>query len=339
MHNAPMHIAVIIVSYNTRDLLRRALHSVYHAQRPIDCTLTVVVVDNASHDGSVAMVRQDFPQAMLIASPTNLGFTGGNNLALYMLGLRVELPAATTELGADGPSSPPAYVLLLNPDAEVAPDALMQMLNFMARMPKAGLCGAHLRYGNGAFQHGAFRFPSLAQIALDFFPLTGIPGAHRLHNSRINGRYPATRWQGATPFSVDFVLGAAMFVRPAAINDIGGLDDGFFMYCEEMDWALRLHQAGWGVYALPTAHVTHHEGQSSRQTRWTSFEQLWRSRFRFYAKHADRYPPAYRLAVRLLVRLGAAWRSRLARQHFAAGAATGIEVARELEAYATISRL
>jgi hypothetical protein len=141
-----------------------------------------------------------------------------------------------------------------------------------------------------------------------------------------------------TAFSVDFVLGAAMFVRGAAINRVGGLDENYFMYCEEMDWALRLQQAGWSVFALPTAHVTHHEGQSTRQVRWAAFEQLWRSRFRFYTKHSHRYSPGYRMALRLLVRIGAAWRSYQARQRFATGEATGTEVAREIRAYATITR-
>jgi len=208
----------------------------------------------------------------------------------------------------------------------------------MERLPSAGICGARLSYGNCSFHHGAFRFPTLAQVALDFFPLVGIPGAHRLRDSRINGRYDTGQWQGQAPFPVDFVLGAAMCVRAAAINDIGGLDEGYFMYCEEMDWALRMRQAGWMVYALPTVEVIHHEAQSSRQSRWESYERLWHSRFRFYAKHAQSYPFGYGILLRLLVRAGAAWRSHQARQRFATGSATGVEVARELKAYATISR-
>jgi GT2 family glycosyltransferase len=331
-----MEIAVIIVSYNTRDLLHNALHSVYAAQRPSDFTLSVVVVDNASHDGSAEMVNREFPQATLIASPENLGFTGGNNLALATLGFDVEPPthAPTTPVVAH----PPTYVWLLNPDTEIAPDALLHLVRFMDEHPDAGMCGARLHYGNGAFQHGAFRFPTLAQIALDFFPLTGVRGIHRLHNSRVNGRYPQSAWQGAQPFRVDFVLGASMFVRGAAIQQIGALDDAYFMYCEEMDWAMRFEQAGWRLYALPAAHVAHLEGQSSRQRRWDSYERLWRSRFRFFTKHNNRYSPGFRLAARLLVRLGSAWRARQAHQRFANGESTGEDIARELKAYATITR-
>jgi GT2 family glycosyltransferase len=333
-----MELAVIIVSYNTCDLLRSALHSVYRSQLPPNCALTVVVVDNASRDGSVQMVSGDFPQVELFAAATNLGFTGGNNLALFALGLKVNAPAAAAHLVKNRHSTPPSYVLLLNSDTQIGENALVEMVGQMERLPSAGICGAKLSYGNGAFQHGAFRFPTLAQVALDFCPLVGVPGAHRLRDSRINGRYPAAQWRGRTPFAVDFVLGAAMLVRAAAINDVGGLDDGYFMYCEEMDWALRMHQAGWQVYALPAAHVTHYEAQSTRKRRWDSYERLWQSRFRFYAKHAQSYPFGYGFALRLLVRVGAAWRSHEARRHFASGAATGVEIARELEAYAAITR-
>ncbi len=334
-----MQIAVVIISYNTCDLLRKALQSVFAAHLPPAWTRHVIVVDNASQDGSAAMVAREFPQATCIALPVNLGFTGGNNVGLALLGLRVAMPAAAAAFAPPAGSLPPQFVLLLNPDAELAPDALLHLLHAMGQFPAAGMCGAQLRYGDGSFQHGAFRFPTLAQVALDFFPLVGLPGTHRLRDSRINGRYPRARWHASRAFPVDFVLGAAMFVRAAAINDVGGLDEGYFMYCEEMDWAMRMQRAGWAIYAVPAAHVTHHEGQSTRQVRWSAYERLWRSRFRFYAKHAAYYPAGYRWAVRLLVRVGAWWQSRHVRQRFATGAVTGVEAARALEAYATISRL
>jgi GT2 family glycosyltransferase len=230
-------------------------------------------------------------------------------------------------------------VLLLNADAEVQGDALFQMTRFLVATANAGACGPKLFYPDGAFQHGAFRFPNLVQVVLDFFPLTGLPGAYRLHNSRLNGRYPAWCWQGAAPFAVDFVLGAALMVKGEAIRQVGGLDDDFYMYCEEMDWCLRLAEAGWQIYAVPTAHVVHHEAQSSRQVRWASVEQLWRSRLRFYRKYARRYPLGYIQAVRGVIRLGTAWRARQARHRFAIGAANGVEIACELAAYATIARL
>jgi GT2 family glycosyltransferase len=371
-----MELAVIVVNYNTRELLRRCLASIAASPLPEDARLQVVVVDNASHDGSAELVAAEFPSVRLVAAPANLGFTGGNNLALRLLGFpietadwrlltadpedsdsqqaqRAEKPSASVSEAtshqsavssqqspvSSQQSSPPDFVLLLNADAELQDDALRGMAMFLAATPDAGACGAHLCYGNGAFQHGAFRFPGLVQIALDLFPLNGAPGAHRLHNSRFNGRYPARLWQSSTPFPVDFVLGAALMVRGAAIRQVGGLDDGFFMYCEEMDWCLRLAEAGWRVYAVPTAHVLHHEGQSSRQVRWTAYERLWRSRLRFYRKYARRYPPGFQTAVRGLLRLGAAWQARAMRRSFGAGAVDGQEAARALAAYAAIARL
>ena len=152
------------------------------------------------------------------------------------------------------------------------------MVEFLVANPTAGICGPRLQYGDGSFQHGAFHYPGIVQVFLDLFPLDGIRGVHRLHNSRLNGRYPTAAWQGLAPFPVDFVLGAALCIRREAIERIGGLDDAFFMYCEEMDWCRRCRQAGWQVYALPAARVIHHAGQSSRQVRWDAYERLWRSR-------------------------------------------------------------
>lgn len=334
-----MQVAVVVVSYNTRDLLRRCLRSVLATPLPPGTMLQVLVVDNASQDGSAAMVAGEFPTVDLVASPINLGFTGGNNLALHALGFPVTLSAAAQPLAPTPQAEPPDFVLLLNPDAEVQGDAIVLMARFLAETPQAGACGAHLRYANGRFQHGAFRFPTLAQVALDLFPLTGLPGIHRLYDSRLNGRYPARRWLSTQPFEVDFVLGAALMLAGAAIRAVGGLDDGYFMYCEEMDLCLRLHAAGWGVYTLPAALVIHHEGQSSRQVRWDAYERLWRSRLRFYAKHSARYPAGYTHLVRGLLRLSAAWHSRQARRRFATGQATGLETGRELAAYRAVSRL
>lgn len=333
-----MNIGVILVNYNTRELLRRSLASIFASAAAGGLpSPQVVVVDNASQDGSAAMVAECFPQVRLVASPQNLGYTRGNNLGLRLLGFDIPTEAPLPPTPASTP--PPDAVLLLNPDAELVEDALGQLAGFLQHTPDAGACGAHLRYGDGRFQHGAFRFPSLAQVALDFFPLTGLPGAHRLHHSRLNGRYPARLWQGRAPFPVDFVLGAAWMVRGEALRTVGGLDEGYFMYCEEMDWCLRLAQAGWRTYAVPTARVIHHEGQSSRQVRWHAYEQLWRSRLRFYRKHRQHYPPGHLAAVWTLVRLGLWWRRRQILGAFAAGELDGSQTAAALSAFTHIARM
>jgi N-acetylglucosaminyl-diphospho-decaprenol L-rhamnosyltransferase len=337
-----MHLAVIILNYNTRDLLRRCIASVLaSAALNIDhVTVEVMVVDNASPDGSAQMVATEFPQIYLIASPENLGYTGGNNLALQLLGFPVDAPPHPVTPSPCHPLTlSPDFALLLNADAEISGGALWQMAKVLQDRPGVGVCGAQLRYGDGTFQHGAFQFPTLFQLALDFFPLSRSPGAHRLHNSRLNGRYPRRLWQGTEPFPVDFVLGAAMMVRGTAIQQVGGLDDEYYLYCEEMDWCLRMAEAGWRVVAAPAAQVIHHEGQSSRQVRWSAYERLWRSRFRFYQKHARHYPPGYVWLVRGVVRCGLWSRRWQAWQRFGRGEITGVQVQDELKAYQTIARL
>ncbi len=330
-------IAVIVVSFNTRDLLRNCLRSVEAAARYAGLSPDVWVVDNAGHDGSAEMVAAEFPHVHLLALPRNIGFTGGNNAALVALGFAAAVPP-DLQLPAPGGEAP-QYVLLLNPDAELTVGALKQMVRAMQRLPRAGVIGAHLQYGDGRFQHGAFHFPNLAQVALDLYPLAGVPGAHRLHAGAINGRYPAALWAQEEPFAVDFVLGAAMFVRGTAIDAVGALDPGFWMYCEEMDWCLRMREAGWQVYAAPAVRVIHHEAQSSRQVRWGSYVRLWKSRFRFYEKHHRHYPPGYLEVVRRIVRSGVRRQRRAVEAQYARGDLDGVAAGEALGALEAVAAL
>jgi GT2 family glycosyltransferase len=354
------HLSVIIVSYNVRELLRDCLRSVFaSAARSGDWLhVTVTVVDNASQDGSAQMVAEEFPQVELIASEENLGFTGGNNLGIGDWGSGIgdrgsgsgeeqspnlpisQSPIPNTPIPNTPISQSPDLFLLLNPDTELVADALGRMAGFLRDHPGVGMCGAGLRYGDGRFQHGAFRFPGLAQVALDLLPLDQIPGVRRLLprllNSRINGRYPAHLWKGDAPFPVDFVLGAAMMVSSKAVQNVGLLDDGYFMYCEEMDWAWRMKQAGWAIYALPGVRVIHHEGQSSRQRPWQSLERLWRSRLRFYRKYAADFPPGFFGLLGGLMRLGFGWRARIAWRAFSRGEISGDQLGQALATYRSI---
>ncbi|MEX1018152.1 MAG: glycosyltransferase family 2 protein [Litorilinea sp.] len=364
-----MHIAIVIVSYNTCDHLRRCLqsiqaHTVLSGTVPDDTvpdsstkgdanieSVRVIVVDNASHDGSAAMVAAEFPHVQLIAADRNLGFTGGNNRALHQLGFTAA-PAAVRKSArvtsqnttTTAPTYPrPDYVWLLNPDTEITPGALETLLAFMESAPHAAVCGPQLCYGDGTFQHAAFAFPDWQQVVLDLAPVPILPGIRRiwtrLLHSGINGRYPARQWQGTDPFPVDFVLGAAMLVRGSAIDAVGALDDTFFMYCEEMDWCLRMAHAGWGIYAVPRAQVIHHEAQSSRQVRHATTVRLWRSRLYFMRKHTQLYSPTQRRAIHSLARLyWAAGRVRAWRA-FRHGQLTGLEMQRELDAFCTLFSL
>jgi GT2 family glycosyltransferase len=206
---------------------------------------------------------------------------------------------------------------------------MAEVLNDEAQV---GAVGASLRYGDGRFQHGAFRFPGPAQVALDIAPIARMPAGARLYASGLNGRYPEQAWQGQRPFDVDFVLGAALMARAETLRQVGGLDEGFFMYCEEMDWCMRARGAGWRIMAAPAAHIVHHEGQSSAQVRWPMYAQLWRSRLRFYDKHREAYGPLARWVIRGMIMAGMAWGSRVALQRFARGDLSGLEAGEELQA-------
>lgn len=276
-----MDLGIVIVSYNTRELTAGCLASVQETLRVGGWQAEVWLVDNASADGSAEMVLERFPWVRLVASDQNLGFAAGTNLGIERLRAL---------------EAPPTYVLLLNPDTELGPGALAAMLTFMEQHPEAGLAGAQLLYGDGSFQHGAFHFPTLPMIALDFWPLH-----HRLLDSPLNGRYPRRRYQRKAPFPIDHPLGAAMLVRWQTLEQVGVLDEGYFMYCEEIDWCMRIKQAGWRIYCVPAARIVHYAGQSTRQFRDRMFVALWRSRFRLFEQH---YSRNYQRLARCLVRAG-----------------------------------
>jgi N-acetylglucosaminyl-diphospho-decaprenol L-rhamnosyltransferase len=318
-------LAVIVVSYNVCELLRACLSATL-ASLALSPQLdaTVWVVDNASADGSAAMTAAEFPQVRLIASPVNLGFSGGNNLALKALGFQEDraagpeaAEAAATGYEAGWPQQgrageTPDLVLLLNPDAEPIADAIGQMADFLIAHPAVGGVGAQLRYPDGRFQHGAFRFPSLWQLWFDLFP----PRPRRLLESGLNGRYPRALYAADQPFPIDFALGAALMVRRAAVEAAGLLDGGYFMYAEEVDWCWRIQQAGWPFYCVPSAQVIHHGGASAGQFRARSTLNLWRSRQRLYGRI---YGPVRRRLAASIVRLGMAAEMRRARAAAAHG--------------------
>lgn len=293
--SASLDLAIVVVSYNTRDLLANCLESALAGLNRSGLVGVVCVVDNASADGSAEMVRQRFPMVQIVAHDENLGFAGGNNLALRTMGL--------------GQQAFPRHVLFLNPDTRVVDDALGTMVRFLDATPEAGAAGARLLRGDGGFQHSAFNFPGLAQIFFDFFPLHP-----RMLDSRLNGRYPHRLYEAGQPFRVDHPLGAALMVRAEVLVQVGSFDERFFMYCEEIDLCRRIKEVGREIYCLPRAEIVHLVGQSTRQFRDRMFVALWRSRFLMFEKHER---AAFRWAARRLVRLGLwadARRARAARR-------------------------
>lgn len=317
-------LAVVIVSWNVRDLLRRCLASVVSDWGLVtnhqSLNLEIFVIDNASTDGTPEMVRDEFPSVRLSASPKNLGFAAGNNIALRAILHETQHGIRNTQ-----------YVWLLNPDTEVCPGATAALIAAMERHPQAGVAGAKLLYPDGSLQHSAFRFPGLAQLAFEFFPFPA-----RLYDTPLNGRYPRRLYQGEAPFEVDHPLGAAMMVRTEAIAGVGLLDEGFWIYCEEIDWCWRMRRAGWRALCVPTAQVVHHTAKSSEQARVVSFVALWRSRLRLYDKH---YAPLKRRLARWLVRLGMRYKIRQARAAYRRGEMDITELDACLEACQTVLAL
>jgi N-acetylglucosaminyl-diphospho-decaprenol L-rhamnosyltransferase len=290
-------LAVILVAWNVRGLVLDALRSLYSDLHTTNVTAQVWVVDNASSDGTPQAIRAEFPDVQLLASQKNLGFAAGNNLALRALGF--------CDQPTPNPAGPRA-VFLLNPDTLVQHGAVRALYDALFSLPRAGLVGAQLAYADGSLQHSAFRFPGLAQIVIDLFPVPA-----RLYESRLNGRYPRTLYSGREPFAVDHTLGATMMLRRAVIEQTGLFDEQFFMYCEEIDWSMRIRQAGWQIYVAPEARITHLESQSTGQIRPASLVNLWTSRLRLYSKY---YSPVRRAAACQLVRIGLRLQIRKAQQ-------------------------
>lgn len=285
-----MDLVVIIVTWNTRHLIHDALSSLYTDLETSGLRADVYVVDSASSDSTADYVAQHFPQVKLIASTVNLGFARGNNLALKQAGF--------------GSKNAPPVAYLLNPDTITQPGATRALYDALTRSPKIGLVGAQLAYGDGTFQHGAFGFPGLRQLWVEFFPTPG-----RFIEGGFNGRYAQSQYASGQPFPVDFVLGATWMIKREVIEQVGIFDEDFFMYCEEVDWAWRIKSAGWQVVSVPQARVTHLVGQSTSQAGPRSIINLWTSRLLLFRKHYPRWK--YRIA-RYMIAAGMQRKARVA---------------------------
>ena len=262
-----LDLAVIIVSWNVRDYLSECLASVYAELNRSQLHGAVWVVDNGSTDGTLALLDNIFPHTHVIANQHNAGFGVANNQGI-----------------ARAAESDPRYLLLLNPDTLIRPGAIAKMVSFLDETPEAGMAGARLVFRDGRFQHSAFAFPGVAQLVFDLWPVSG-----RLYESRLNGRYPRRLYHPeGMPFPVDHPLGAAMMIRRDVAQKTGGFDESFHMYCEEIDWSWRIHNAGWSIYTVPAAEIVHYGGESTKQVPARSIVNLWHSRAQLYHKHHDR---------------------------------------------------
>jgi GT2 family glycosyltransferase len=254
-------VTLVIVSWNTREMLRHCLQSVYESAGVVD--LQIIVVDNASADGSARMVAEEFPRVQLIANTENRGFAAANNQGVALARGR--------------------YVLLLNSDTIVLDGVIEKTVAFARTHPEAAVVGCRVLNADRTPQSSCFLFPSALNLLIGALYLNKL-----FPRSRFWGRERLTWWDGLEARAVDVVTGCFMLVRRDAIAQVGGMDEAFFMYAEEADWCYRFQQAGWAVLFFPGANIIHLGGASSRQAPSKMRLQLAGSILYFLRKHRSR---------------------------------------------------
>jgi GT2 family glycosyltransferase len=253
-----MDVSIIIVNWNARDLIRPCLESIYRETRGV--SFEVIVVDNLSSDGSVEMLRDDFPSVKLIASDVNRGFAGGNNVGMAV--------------------STGRYLLLLNPDTLVRDNAIAKMVQFADVRPEAGVVGPRVLNMDGTLQRSCFLSPSVLNLLLSTFGLHKLSPKSSFFGREIMSWCPMTEER-----PVDVVSGCCMLVRRDAYRQVGGMDETYFMYFEETDWCYRIREAGWQVVYTPGAEITHLGGACTERVKSDMMAQHAASLLLFFRKH------------------------------------------------------
>lgn len=295
-----MDVSVIIVNWNTLGLLRDCLESAYEQAGHVD--LEVIVVDNASADGSVEMVKNDFKSVKLIENVENRGFAAANNQGIAVAKGR--------------------YVLLLNSDTVVLDNAIARAVNFADAHPRAAVTGCRVLNPDGTLQPTCFMFPSILNMLLSSTYLYKL-----FPSSRFFGRERMTWWDRNDVREVDVVTGCFMLVRREAIDEVGKMDEQFFMYAEETDWCYRFKENDWEVVFTPDAQIIHLGGQSTAKRPVAMIVQLRLSILRFIRKHRGRFArlvAGLLTAIFFIVRLPV-WLARTLRPARRAEAATKLQ--------------
>jgi len=255
----PLKISVIIISYNVREFLYQCLLSVYRATRDIEAE--IFVVDNASVDGSVQMVKNHFPEVILNANKQNIGFAAANNQAIE--------------------HSQGEYIVLLNPDTIVQEDTFTRLLSFMDQTPEAGACTCKILNPDGSFS-----VDSRHSIPSPLTALWKLLGLNRIFpKSKIFGRYNLTYLDPDETYSVDAISGSFMLIRKKVVEMLGGLDEDYFMYCEDIDYCYRITQDNWKIYYVPETNIIHYKGESTKKNNIDYVINFNRSLYIFYKKH------------------------------------------------------
>lgn len=221
----------------------------------------IIAIDNLSDDRSAEIIHQ-FPTVRGVVNSQRRGFSANNNYGMAIAHGR--------------------YLLLLNPDTEVKPGALAELMHFMDAHPHVGMCGAQLLFPDGSIQPSPRRFPTLGSVIARRTPIRRF-----LRNSAFNRRHLMLDVSHDQPFPVDWLLGACMLIRREVLTTVGPLDEGFFLYVEDIDWAQRMHRAGWDVYYVPRAKIVHHhlavsDKQLFSRHMWLHLKGMWRYARRYY---------------------------------------------------------
>jgi N-acetylglucosaminyl-diphospho-decaprenol L-rhamnosyltransferase len=267
MNSLPL--STITVTHNHANYIGRCLDALVPEVSRIGGE--VIVVDNRSDDESAAIAQQ-YPSVKLHINTKRQGFSANNNFGMAKATGR--------------------YLLLLNPDTEIQPGALSQLIEFMDAHPQVGMCGAQLLFPDGQIQPSPRRFPTLGSVIARRTPLRIF-----LKQSHLNQHHLMQDLDRTQPQPVDWLLGACMFIRREVLETVGPLDEGYFLYVEDIDWAHRMHTAGWQVYYVPTAQIIHHHIAVSDKKLWSRYMWLHlKSMVRYTRKYL--LPPLPGLSIR-----------------------------------------
>ena len=265
-------LSIMIVNWNTKEYLVRCLRSVFESEKR--SSWEVLVVDNGSLDGSASEVKRLFPNVKLIENGRNLGFARATNQGIK--------------------ESSGRYCLLLNPDTALRVGSIETLFSFMEHDPGAGIAGVQLLNEDGSRQNSIANFPTLATELLNKSLLRRI----------FPERFPGKEKAFSKPMEVESVIGACMMVRTKAVEEVGLLDEDYFLFLEETDWCYRMKKAGWKVYHVPSAEVVHFQGKSAEATLGKAKIEYYRSRYQFFKKHRGLVRTGL-LALGLIIKLGA----------------------------------
>lgn len=274
-----MDLSIVIVNYNTKDLLKQTIESVINNTKGIE--YEIWVVDNSSKDGSVEMVQEEFKDVKLIASKENLGFPKGNNVAIKKATGR--------------------YILLLNSDTKVIGDNLQNCVAYMDKHKDIGALGCKVELPDGTLDHACKRgFPTPEASLYYFLKLNKI-----MKNRKKYGAYTAEYLGEDEVGEVDALMGAFMMIPRTVVDKVGMLDEEFFMYGEDIDWCYRIKEAGYKIMYYPKEKIIHFKGSSSKKKKAKTTYEFHRAMILFYRKH---YNDKYNIFIKILVYIGVALR-------------------------------